>query len=404
MHIDLNLFFKQQILAPIARRLNIQDKTVLYIASFTFMLLSATFLYFSYQKRGYLFGGTRLTKIEAKTLAALKTITTKIHALREKIAQLETLGDNIGMDLQKVLNEYEANAQSKLNKINPLIDKTDILKAAIKELNQLDVFCKSLLTDKEKEDFKVIQWLSDARKFIHTCPSTLSLSQSQDFERIIRSKPINVICLQYMEGTLLHLLADKGKPLQLIAILAKHKIDFNQRNRYGYSALMWAIIHSQNSMAMQLLRIGKQHTINLNMQDIRIAISPQTHTPRLNSALHLIIAKGSQVGHEESNISLLDELIEEGADLNLQNSDHNTPLHIAFLRRDVHAIKALFKAGAKQDIPNIEGLIPQDLLQLSYEAACQRLNATMPQKIQLSLLNKIEFEENLAAIQALLID
>lgn len=59
-------------------------------------------------------------------------------------------------------------------------------------------------------------------------------------------------------------------------------------------------------------------------------------------------------------------LLEAGADPNVQDACGNTALHIAMLHREERAVRLLLKHGAKLDIRNNAGLLPEDMLKVHY--------------------------------------
>jgi ankyrin repeat protein len=74
-----------------------------------------------------------------------------------------------------------------------------------------------------------------------------------------------------------------------------------------------------------------------------------------NTLLHFAAAKPEQ-------IQVLKKLIAERSDdINAQNKDGNTPLHVAFLRNNLEAVAALLGAKPNVHIINNEGNTPFDL-------------------------------------------
>jgi ankyrin repeat protein len=59
-------------------------------------------------------------------------------------------------------------------------------------------------------------------------------------------------------------------------------------------------------------------------------------------------------------------LIDAGADLNIQDNDGLTPLHIAVSMNDFEAIKILIKAGSRKDIRDNKGRLPYELTTREY--------------------------------------
>ena len=59
---------------------------------------------------------------------------------------------------------------------------------------------------------------------------------------------------------------------------------------------------------------------------------------------------------------MLKKIIADGSDdINAQNNDGNTPLHIAFLNRNQSALVELLAANPNTQIKNNEGKIPSNL-------------------------------------------
>ena len=65
--------------------------------------------------------------------------------------------------------------------------------------------------------------------------------------------------------------------------------------------------------------------------------------------------------HLTENPVLINILLSEGADLNAQDADGNTPLHSAAKDRLRAAVEALIEAGAQLNIKNELGETPLDL-------------------------------------------
>ncbi len=59
-----------------------------------------------------------------------------------------------------------------------------------------------------------------------------------------------------------------------------------------------------------------------------------------------------------NKISLVNKLIENGAFVNYQNEQGNTPLHIAVQKGDSYYTRLLIVNGAEVDLPNSEGKTP----------------------------------------------
>jgi len=159
---------------------------------------------------------------------------------------------------------------------------------------------------------------------------------------------------------------------QIIELLADLQVDFNQQcDAYKNTPLMWAIANAKHTVAMKLLTVAeaKKIPLQLNLLDSgRVNSSAK-------SALHFVLIKGYRKKDFDGNplkysaLQLASKMIELGANVNLQDSHGNTPLHIACIRRDYETIEFLLKNGAIKTIYNHEGKNAQEMLLLGYEDA-----------------------------------
>ena len=72
-----------------------------------------------------------------------------------------------------------------------------------------------------------------------------------------------------------------------------------------------------------------------------------------NTALHLAVNTSDSI--------LIESLLEAGANINLKDNDGNTALHLAVIRGDSISIESLLEAGADRTISNNNGQSPLDL-------------------------------------------
>ncbi len=112
-----------------------------------------------------------------------------------------------------------------------------------------------------------------------------------------------------------------------------------------------------------------------------------------NSAIHLAIVKGYTVKSKDgkkleySNFEIVKKLVECGADVNIQDRNGNTPLHLAYLRRDQEMINFLLDKGADQNLKNNSNETPSDMSNKTYGEACSLLN----QSTSMFILDKNKF-------------
>ncbi len=118
-------------------------------------------------------------------------------------------------------------------------------------------------------------------------------------------------------------------------------------------------------MAMKILKAGNNVRPKPNLNILCTG----------NSAIHLAIVKGytdkSKDGKElkYSNFEIVKKLVECGADVNIQNRNGNTPLHLAYLRRDQDMINFLLDKGADRNLKNKNNEIPSYMSNKTYDEA-----------------------------------
>ncbi len=168
------------------------------------------------------------------------------------------------------------------------------------------------------------------------------------------------------ETTTFHQLAKYGAPLQFVDVLFRNGADNNVQDGYGDTPLMWAVANAENGMAREILRKLPSSQVNsLNKQCIDVH----------NTALHILIAKGyTHISfHGEalacSNFELLQLAVSLGANINLADIHGNTPLHLAYARRDAQVVDFLLKQGADRSAVNKAGQKPVDLIQIGSDEA-----------------------------------
>ncbi len=165
----------------------------------------------------------------------------------------------------------------------------------------------------------------------------------------------------------------------------------DQDTTHGNTPLLWAIANANNGSALTLIHKMSKEQINL----------PDRYGKR---ALHLAIGKGHTTQDSInspiscSNLTLVEALIKQGADINCPDNNGNTPLHYAALRRDIPMMKALLDAGADPASENSSGDSPLDRLDVGYIGAYRILQF---QTVALSL-DEVIYENSYTDAQNLL--
>jgi hypothetical protein len=129
--------------------------------------------------------------------------------------------------------------------------------------------------------------------------------------------------------------------------------------------LTWAIAHDAKNAVNELVDRCCKRGISL---DLDMASGFNQNTP-----LILAIAKGHNREGEQSNYTLTKFLLEQGADPNKADENGFTPLHYAYLRRDLETIKLLTQHGADHDAKNHAEQTPWDMLLWTYDGCRDKL-------------------------------
>ena len=149
-------------------------------------------------------------------------------------------------------------------------------------------------------------------------------------------------------------------------VLLEHGVDVNARDRDQETPLHLASYHGGAGVAELLLG----HGARVNAEDIR----GQTplHQVLLGSHNYQSLIGRSQKRDPEKAFRLVRRLLESGADVNAQNKDHETPLHMASRLRLYEMARILLKHGADVNV-NSEGKSPLQLASGRKGKAMKRL-------------------------------
>lgn len=265
------------------------------------------------------------------------------------------------------------------------------------QINQITNFINDFINQDEREGKKSetiryasAQWISKVETLIKGIKRDCTDEHITHFQALIEEDKENVqLKISAAKGNLLHSLAKSGKPIQFVKILAQHGASFDELDDWGNTPLLWSIANANNEMALEILNYQQ----NINAQDSLFS---------QNTALHLAIAKGYQNMSQDgqrlkvSNLKLVKRMVELGADVNVQNGNGNTPLHLACLRRDILMVESILAKNPNIQSLNKEGKTPLQMLQKTYGEALKIFEETSGRAC---LLKKGDFEAGKKDIQ-----
>ena len=154
-------------------------------------------------------------------------------------------------------------------------------------------------------------------------------------------------------------------------LLLRHRLDIHKRDKDEKTPLHFACYFGRIDIAEILLENGAQ----VSAVDIR------GHTPLHQVPLGNHEYEKHDLGlnsryHPSNFLRLAQRLLESGAELNAQNKDHETPLHLAS-RLQLHNItQFLLNNGADINVKNSEGKSPLQLAQSGDQNILQREHNT----------------------------
>jgi ankyrin repeat protein len=232
-------------------------------------------------------------------------------------------------------------------------------------------------TDIEEE---YIEGLKDILNF--TLPSEISItelinkieqSSPEAIKRALKKIPLPVEQWKSLHALIGFFPTRLPAPTNLIAILKDMGLDFKGNNNSEQTPLIYAIEHNRYDFALEIVKYSEKDNFDLLCEPRISWIRHQS------GAIHFLIANGYKEKDYfnrpilESSLGVIKKMIEKGAHLDLLNSNGDTPLHLACLRRDFDTAQYLLEKGADANIQNSSGKKPIDLLAVNYETAKEEL-------------------------------
>eukprot|EP01119_Soliformovum_irregulare_P000813 TRINITY_DN10601_c0_g1_i1.p1 TRINITY_DN10601_c0_g1~~TRINITY_DN10601_c0_g1_i1.p1 ORF type:complete len:261 (+),score=61.36 TRINITY_DN10601_c0_g1_i1:2-784(+) len=215
-------------------------------------------------------------------------------------------------------------------------------------------------------------------------PSNLILlAAAGDFESFVaiaeRSRDIVYKATDDMSRNVLHLCCTKRSEghmtiARYIIRYFNDKFDFNTKDVDGWSPLHHACFQKNYPVIILLLEAP---FLNVNL----------TNNKR-ETSLHLLARSGAN--QEEQVEEILHKLLLKKANLNIQDSNGETALHVAVGTKDDWLVKFLVENGCDANRPNLDGETALEVAQRLGHAHCAKIikdatSKTFTQKIRQSL-------------------
>ncbi|KAH9023289.1 ankyrin repeat-containing domain protein, partial [Lactarius pseudohatsudake] len=166
----------------------------------------------------------------------------------------------------------------------------------------------------------------------------------------------------------------EGYASRLVRLLLERGVDVNARDEEQATPLHLAFYYGDDDNVAKVLL---DHGALVNAKDIR-GQTPLHRVVLGNHDYHSFTteyAAGSwdRKGYPKRAVRLARRLLERGADVNAQNEDHETPLHLASRLRLLDMAQILLKHGANVNVKNFEGKSPLQLASGRKRKAMRRL-------------------------------
>ena len=239
------------------------------------------------------------------------------------------------------------------------------------------------------------------------------ISQKKELINFVLEEDNNISLFSQIAGTLKSL-GNTPKATRVkdcIQVMLDLGADPNQKaglRTFGNTLLHWLIANDRPNYAVEFINMetGPDNKIDFEIMDR----SFKTPLLFIVGRKYLYGRHGDRL--KDANQELIEELVKLDADINIADTICNTPLHIACVKRDVDAVKALLSSSTltPQSLRARNNLKknPTDMLDLSYgesrDIICNVYNCDIDDIIQKRTVNSPEAEQNAEQIRQLIRD
>jgi ankyrin repeat protein len=283
--------------------------------------------------------------------------------------------------------ENEENPESKLKKVSDIIAEYDAEKGIFKRSRTaiLDEIFKLSCEARSEQSA-----LEQKGKILNLLDSAFNDFKHQGYRRLwdfsFSQTQIALIKLDFLlnngnftrrhyqvsieDRTILILLAQTNILHQVAKYHDLSNYDLNESQTCGYenTALHWAIMNNSCDSAITL--INHEH-VDLSIADLdgknalhMAILKGREHEGSIDDKIQRKIGSGLKSKMNDVVIALLKHK-NLGEIINTPMPDGNTPLHLAYMRRDMKLCKKLISLGANEKAVNAAGLLPEGMLVMS---------------------------------------
>ena len=316
--------------------------------------------------------------LEEKKIELFDAINNKdpehVHKILEDLTQLKKEGHITKKDMDSIINNKNDDSKNLLIHAFDVDAPLDILELLIKygadvnlQCNEHSILAWSLIYSMSEDYIRYLLNKGANTRWISydglTCAMYAIQQTSYDSSIILQLLNDEIINkTDYYKKETVFLMASRISSYDIVKNILEHyktKIDINQRNEFGNSALMLSIKGS-NADKLEITRELITAGIDINLQN-----------NDGDTALMLSI-KGS----DADKLEITRELITAGIDINLQNNNGDTALILSIKNQNKineNVIRQLINAGANKDLQNKGGFTVKHYIDRIYNSGIKHI-------------------------------